>query len=597
MSDRNVPPPGPGSAPGPRPLVGSLGPLDRMRTQLAGPRGYRRIDALLSSDDAAAAVAQLAPAEVFELVHEVGFEDAADLIHLATPEQIQGCLDLDGWTKDQLELAPLAPWLSSLLDAGFEKFGQIWSHLDAELRALILQRQVKIYDVTMGEGPDEDNDADIIATPDRFFLLELTGDDDSQRLVMRLVEDLYRADLQLAVHTIMAARSEPPAELEESSYRWRSGRLADLGYVDFYDALDLFRPLEPTQVHIGEGTQSQRVDDEARLPVVVVEQVIGRSFLARALAAIDDPAEAERIETGLLLLVNKVLAAGRARPGQAEVTRRGALYATSTLALGLETVARGDIDRASQALSSIGMERLFRVGYTVTQKLARLAQALAPRSITAGSPARELVAALCSPRPLFSRAADDPPAPGVRPFESAADLRRAGALLTELTVRIALVEGLGVDVVATGQAPEPRPSLDDHIRTALARAVVGGEFTGEALSQPELTALRDRGMVGGQLTPVAREAGHAAIRNRLGAAQLSASGSIVTRLVDHWLDDLAASSKACSSRSTAADRRIAVGSRAAFVIGRIESRRACATTSCRARVGPRASPWAEISRR
>ena len=140
MSDRDVPhkPRGPGG-----PL--SLGPLDRMRAQLAGPRGYRRIDALLSADDAAGAIGELAPSEIFELVHEVGFEDAADLIHLATPAQIQGCLDLDGWTKDQLELAPLAPWLSALLDAGFEKFGEVWSQLDAELRALILQRQVRDF--------------------------------------------------------------------------------------------------------------------------------------------------------------------------------------------------------------------------------------------------------------------------------------------------------------------------------------------------------------------------------------------------------------------------------------------------------------------
>src|SRR5262249_37790229 len=174
----------------------------------------------------------------------------------------------------------------------------------------------------------------------------------------------------------------------------------------------------------------------------------------------------------------------------------------------------------------------------VTQKLARLAQALAPRSVTAGSPVRELVAALCSPRPLFACAADDPPAAGVRPFEAVADLRRAGELLTGLTVRIALVEGLGVDVLAAGQAPEPRPSLDDHIRTALARAVVGGELRGEALSQPELTMLRDRGMGDGRITPAARAAGHAAIGGRLGAAQLSASGPILARLVDGWLDDL-----------------------------------------------------------
>src|SRR5258708_40268880 len=87
------------------------GPLARLRAQLAGPRGYRRIDALLSADDAEAAVASLSPNEVLELVHEVGFQDAQPLLELATPQQIQGCLDLDGWNKDQLEAASLRPWL------------------------------------------------------------------------------------------------------------------------------------------------------------------------------------------------------------------------------------------------------------------------------------------------------------------------------------------------------------------------------------------------------------------------------------------------------------------------------------------------------
>src|SRR5687768_18603904 len=106
-------------------------------------------------------------------------------------------------------------------------------------------------------------------TPDRFFLLELKGDEDTQRTTQRIVEDLYRADADLARHTIMAARSEPPAELEEMSYRWRSSRLADLGYVDFYEALDLFRPLDADKVAIGEGSQDRIVEEPSKLPVVV----------------------------------------------------------------------------------------------------------------------------------------------------------------------------------------------------------------------------------------------------------------------------------------------------------------------------------------
>jgi hypothetical protein len=276
----------------------------------------------------------------------------------------------------------------------------------------------------------------------------------------------------------------------------------------------------------------------SRLPLVVVEEILGRSFLARAIALVDDRAAAERLESALVVLVNKVLAAGRAKPGQADVVRRGALYATSTLSLGLETVSGRDLERARQALLSVNLVRLFRVGYTVTLTLARLAAALAARSVTAGSPAKELVAALCSPRPLFARTAEEPPATGLRPVESLDDLRRAGEVLTGLTVRIALVESLGVDVAAMSLAPEPRPALDDYIRTALARVVVGGELRGEALSEAELTALREGGLEDGHLHAKARAAGQLAIRRRLGAAQLSASSAILGKLVDGWLDDL-----------------------------------------------------------
>jgi hypothetical protein len=331
------------------------------------------------------------------------------------------------------------------------------------------------------------------------------------------------------------------------SYRWRSGRLADLGYVDFYEALDLFRPLTPDQVQIGEGSQDPVESEPTHLPVVVAEEVVGRSFLARAMAAIEEQPEAERLERALLVLVNRVLAAGRAKPGQPEVLRRGALYATATLSLGLEVIARGNLERARDALHTIALARLFRVGYTVGAQLAKLAAALAPRAATAGAPARDLVAALCSPRPLFSRMADVDPVSGsgtpsagravagMRPLESQADLRRAGEILTGLTIRIALVEGLGVDVVAMAQAPEPRPELDDHIRTALARVVAGAELRGEALSQAELRALP---FEAGKLRAEARAAGHDAIRKRLGAAQLAASGPVLARLVDGWLDDL-----------------------------------------------------------
>jgi hypothetical protein len=126
----------------------------------------------------------------------------------------------------------------------------------------------------------------------------------------------------------------------------------------------------------------------------------------------------------------------------------------------------------------------------------------------------------------------------MRPVEAQADLRRAGELLTGLTIRIALVESFGVDVVAMGIAPAPRPELDDYLRTAVARAAAGGELTSAALTQAELAQLRAQAFSGDKLTEVARQRAHTAVAARLGAAQLAASGVILAKLVDGWLADL-----------------------------------------------------------
>src|SRR5688500_17414435 len=115
------------------------GPLARLRTDLAGPRGYKRVDALLSAEDPEAAVTALSPPELYELVAQVGFADTTDLIALATPEQIRGCLDIEAWDRDRPIVNAMKPWLQALIEAGFEKLGLAWERLDPELRALFIE--------------------------------------------------------------------------------------------------------------------------------------------------------------------------------------------------------------------------------------------------------------------------------------------------------------------------------------------------------------------------------------------------------------------------------------------------------------------------
>jgi hypothetical protein len=519
-------------------------PLSRFRASLARPRGVKRMEALLEASDPAAAVAALPLPEFYFLVKEVGLGDAGELVALATPEQVRGCLDMEIWDRDRLQLEAAMPWLQAILDVGFEKLAEVWERLDPELAALILARTTRVYDHTLEEAADEAEERPTITTPDTFFTVVITAErEDDIRLVYQIVDDLYRADMVLARHTLMAARSELTAELEEMSHRWRSGRMADLGYVDFYGALEVFRPLDPESIRIGEATADPVPSSEAGeppsggLPAQVVEPMSG-TFLARALEQVSDAAEAERLEAALVFLINRVLSASRVAPGDERAVRQASQQAGATVSLGLEHLCAGRLERAGAALASVSLTRLHRLGYSLTLRLARMARLLAPRALTAGDPSHAVLEALLAARPLFDESLEQPPAAGARPFRSLQDLRRAAEHLTELAARIALADALGVDLLAIAQVPEPRPELDDHARTALARVAAGGELDAAPLAPAELDALIRRFSADGRLPDDVRAEAARAIAELAARQQLAVPSAILTRLTGAWLDRL-----------------------------------------------------------
>ncbi|HTE52332.1 MAG TPA: DUF6178 family protein [Kofleriaceae bacterium] len=521
--------------------------LSRFRASMARTRGVRRMDALLESADPAAAVAALAPAELYFLLKEIGLGDAGELITLATPAQLRGCMDMEIWDRDRMQLEAAAPWLQALVDAGFEKLTQVWERLDPELSALILARTTLIYDRTLDEEAPEDEERPMFTTVDSFFTVVITANrDDDARLVHRVIEDLYRGDMVLARHTIMSAHSELPSELEEMSYRWRSGRMADLGYVEFYDALEVFRPLDPDSIGIGEQTADPPVRQpdggEAAvggLPAPVVEPMSG-TFLARALEQISDAVEAERLEAALLHLVNRVLAASRVSPGDERGVRAASLQAAATLSLGLEHLCGGKLERAGAALASVSLTRLHRLGYSLILRLSRMARLLAPRALTAGDPSQAVLESLLGVRPLLSGSLDEPPVTGARPFRSLADLRLAAEHLTELAGRIAIADALGVDLLAMALVPEPRPELDDHARTALARLLGGGELDAAPLQPAELEAVVRRFSPAGRLGDDARAEVVRAVAELSARHRIALAPAFLARLSASWLDRIEA---------------------------------------------------------
>ncbi len=166
-------------------------------------------------------------------------------------------LDFAIWERDQINPAAYGEWLAAIAAAPFERIGRWMKGIDSELLGLILRRGAAIYDLSEG-APPEEPEGTFYPTPDGFFVLDVrvspVVDDgpDPARALITLIDALYRTDHEFARHMIVGAIGELDAELEESAYRWRQARMADLGFADYYEALEVYRELDPATVRIGD---------------------------------------------------------------------------------------------------------------------------------------------------------------------------------------------------------------------------------------------------------------------------------------------------------------------------------------------------------
>ena len=508
-------------------------PLSRYRAQLSRGRTRKRADEILDHPDPAQLVPTLSVQDLYYAISEVGLASALDLLALATPAQVRGFIDLDAWERDHFLEDKAAPWLDALLDLGPAALLKAVAGLDTEVVALFIQRQARVYDLEQ-EAPPEQPEGHYYPTPDTFYILDVLGASEDGKRLERFIDWLYRADLHFARRAVMAAKWELPSDLEEHAYRWRAGRMSDLGYVDYYEALEIYRYLDPGAVKPDEHS-AEVAGVGASLPAELLAQVGEASFLGRTLARIGDAAELERLGGALLLVMNRVLSADRIDAADLAGAREAMRRTAAGIGLGLELLGRGDPQRAADIAGEVALARIFRVGFSLTLKLQRAAEALVrdawvsltPGSATLLPPAMaELVAAVRRSRPMRPV----PDADGaiheggaVEPFTTLAEVAAAARTLEEAahlgeTVR----RGLGVDPrLLTAEARAGvRPPLDAIRFTTIVATLIGNRLLDRPallvpLSPADVTQLVERALEGGALRPVARQLATQALAGRL----------------------------------------------------------------------------------
>lgn len=464
-----------------------LVPLGAAARIVKGPR-RRTVPDILAQDAPEAVVRALGVDELYDLVHQSGLHESTELLVHATGEQLQGLLDLDAWNRDQVSLDRLGSWVEVLAEMPARVLVRWARDIDVELLALMIRKGCVIHETGRDDDPgDIETEGLAYRTPDSFFLLDIVGyepDDPTEAAVVRkavgehadrdstvgalrqIIDTLYRGDLDFIRRILVGAKSELDSELEETAYRWRSGRLADLGFADYYEALEVYRVLDPRSVRVGElpsGTRLRPLDapplQATPAAVRALDDSIRHddSLLARGLRLINEPKQVDDLRYAFASLVNQALAADRVSPSDDEGIKECATRLRGTLDLALEFLARGQDgqvtdERAAETLRTVALVRIHRLGFSLTAKVRDAARELVKRGPFASVPSLDLTEpeeqplldAVLRARPVFPREWDEPATAGTRPFASLRDLARASAGLERAAAGQALLLGLGI---------------------------------------------------------------------------------------------------------------------------------------------------------
>jgi hypothetical protein len=286
----------------------------------------------------------------------IGLADAVWVLEHATPAQVVACLDLDAWTGFAPDRERLSAWLDALAQTGPDALLRSVQGLDSELLVLYLQRRVEVS--LRPAGDDDWQPPPGAQTLDGQFFLAARDEGDDLEAVIAMLQVLFERDYWTYFRYLQGSIWELESDMEEWALRWRSGRLEDLGFPPWDEAMRIYGHLPPHRL-------ADALDvSEFHLPVWIPRLPAGaggQRALFEAIARLSDD-ERGACFYALVALANRIAVADRLALAEPESVPRALGKGIQLVDAGLAFVAAEHRRDPSDVLRRVPMERLFRVG-------------------------------------------------------------------------------------------------------------------------------------------------------------------------------------------------------------------------------------------
>ena len=518
--------------------------------------GEERLDLILSLPDPQAAIQAMAAEEYVLLVREIGLEDAAELLSLASPRQLQTCTDLDAWKNGELDAHALGQWLQAALEADREVAERFVAAQEDGLLSLYLGKSLRVYS-TAEEDLDSiiPQDLEVFTSPDGSLTLAADPDDPELPSLRALMDILFAESVERGRRVLMALQWELLSQLEDQLHTERSSRTEELGFLPRDEAREMFGYIDPhakRQALRATYSGTAQVLPETLRPYVPEHEPLriglalkdaGQgSFLARAVAAAPER-DRDRLRLALVRLAYRVQSARAEKPSAVDELAHWSRQAAHTCSMGLEFLSDGDIAFAALLLQVEPLAELFRAGHSLVLIEHNRARRL--RTALGGEQALDLlqkddanlVRGLCRAFPAVVRKDAEWP---VETLDELAKIRKRLQGLGALTV----LARLGGGSLKGAKAHGPELTLVALLNTAVAHHLLGGQASLEPLTPAELQRFVAMAFVGtGPQRHVRAELQHALqaslwARPDLGDEEVAALSDYVTAAMQQLSEEL-----------------------------------------------------------
>jgi hypothetical protein len=292
------------------------------------------------------------------------------LLEHATPRQLATCFDLDAWDGLLPDRAKLVHWFAVLAEAEQETLVRAAQAIDPEVLTLFLRDQI---DVMLDPKDDDWEPPPGAQTIEGQFYFVARKEGDDIAPLLKLLHALFSADYWLYFRMMQAVIWELEPELEEYALRWRTGRIEDLGFPPWEEAMRIYGFLRPAQRAVLAERAWEHPASEWDFPVWIPDlpALAGRDHaLFRAAFELDDAAR-RRFFYSFVALANKVAVADRMPLGDAETLPAAVEKAAEIASRGLEHVAHETGVAPPDAVERSTLEYLFRVGASLDTEAAQ----------------------------------------------------------------------------------------------------------------------------------------------------------------------------------------------------------------------------------